>query len=114
MVAMLLVSSACTAPRMARDADPGHTAEAVLSGSLPAGRYDVGVSLPDGPGRDILVSQCLNCHELTSLELFSSFYGRANWRSLVVTMRGNGAVLDDDEVETVTDYLTTHFGTGMP
>jgi len=71
-----------------------------------------GIGLPPGAGREILVNQCLNCHELGALELFQGFYDRERWRSLVITMRGNGAVLDDDEVEVLAGYLAEHFGTG--
>jgi mono/diheme cytochrome c family protein len=70
------------------------------------------VELPPGAGRAILQRQCLNCHELDALELFSGFYGRDRWRSLVITMRDNGAVVDDGEVEVLAAYLARHFGTG--
>jgi mono/diheme cytochrome c family protein len=70
------------------------------------------VALPSGEGREILVSQCLNCHELNALELFSGFYNQNRWRSLVITMRENGAEIDDREVEVLAAYLARHFGTG--
>ena len=70
-------------------------------------------TLPDGEGRDILVHECLNCHELSALELFQGFYTRELWRSLVITMRGNGAQVDDEQVEILADYLALHFGTGV-
>jgi hypothetical protein len=68
--------------------------------------------LPDGAGRSILERECLNCHELDALELFKGFYTRERWRSLVMTMRDNGAVVDDEEVEVLAAYLARHFGTG--
>ena len=73
--------------------------------------YDAGVDLPAGAGRDVLRNQCLNCHELEALTLFQDFYDRDLWRSLVVSMRANGAVLDDDDVEILATYLARHFGT---
>ncbi len=69
-------------------------------------------ALPSGAGRTILERECLNCHELDALELFSGYYGRAEWRSLILTMRENGAVVDDAEVEVLAAYLARHFGTG--
>lgn len=69
-------------------------------------------SLPAGDGRGILERECLSCHELDALELFSDFYSRDQWRSLVITMRGNGAQVDDDEVEVLATYLARHFGIG--
>lgn len=72
-----------------------------------------GVELPPGQGRALLERECLNCHELKALTLFSAYYNRERWRALVMTMRGNGAVLDDAEVEVVADYLARNFGTGV-
>ena len=74
--------------------------------SAPAGM------LPPGEGRAILESQCLVCHELDALELFADYYGRDRWRSLVLTMRANGANVNDAEVEVLAGYLSQHFGTG--
>jgi mono/diheme cytochrome c family protein len=69
--------------------------------------------LPVGDGRDILLTQCLICHELDALELFKGFYNKERWRSLVLTMRENGAQVDDREVEILAEYLAEHFGTGV-
>jgi hypothetical protein len=74
--------------------------------------FDAGIDLPAGQGRDILVSECLNCHELAVLELFKGFYTRDNWHALVVSMRANGAQVDDDEIDVLSAYLAQHFGAG--
>lgn len=89
----VLVSGACAAPE-------------VLDRSQRVG------GLPDGPGRDILVTECLNCHELDALELFKDYYDKERWRSLVLTMRENGARVDDREVDILAGYLARYFGTG--
>ena len=75
--------------------------------------FDAGVTLPEGAGREILVAQCLVCHELAALELFRDFYDQDSWRSLVESMRAHGADVDDAEVELVSAYLAQHFGTGV-
>ena len=80
----------------------------------PVQAFQAGVELPAGQGRDVLVSACLGCHELTALELFRGFYTRDSWRSLIVTMRANGAQVDDADVEMIADYLAEHFGQGSP
>jgi len=77
------------------------------------GEVEAGVVLPPGAGRPLLERECLNCHELDALALFSNFYDRDLWRSLVMTMRGNGAKLDDAEVEVIAEYLARNFGTGV-
>lgn len=94
---MLLVSAACTT-----------TQQPV---STPDAAFAAGVELPVGEGREILITECLNCHELASLELFKDFYDRDLWRSLVISMRANGAEVDDAEVDVLSEYLARHFGT---
>jgi mono/diheme cytochrome c family protein len=69
-------------------------------------------SLPRGAGRVILERECLSCHELDALALFRDYYGRAQWRALILTMRDNGAALDDEQVEVLASYLAQHFGIG--
>jgi hypothetical protein len=75
----------------------------------PAPAFEAGVELPRGPGRDLLVSACLSCHELVALGLFKGFYTHESWRSLLLTMKGYGADVDDAEIELLADYLTQHF-----
>lgn len=70
------------------------------------------MDLPAGPGRATLERECLNCHELDALELFREYYGQSQWRSLVLTMRDNGARVEDGEVDDLAAYLSRYFGTG--
>ena len=120
LLAQLGIHSACTSvqapqPPVATEARATTSQASPSPPSSPlATAYEVGVELPEGPGRDILISECLICHELGSLELFKDFYNRDSWRSLVVSMRGNGAEVDDTEIEVLSDYLAQHFGVGTP
>lgn len=75
---------------------------------------DAGVELPPGPGRDLVVSACLGCHDLGGITLFSSFYSRDDWHTLVLTMIETGASIAPSEVEAIADYLGRHFGAGSP
>ena len=75
---------------------------------------DPGIELPDGPGREILLGACLACHNLGGLALFKGFYTRDSWRNLVLTMQANGARVDADEIEALSDYLALHFGPAPP
>ena len=57
--------------------------------------FEPGVELPAGQGREILMASCLSCHQLTGLPLFAAFYTRDSWLTLVLTMKGHGAEIDD-------------------
>lgn len=106
LACLLAASAACTTEPQAPAV--GGTAR------QPRTAFDSGIELPDGAGREILVTACLNCHELTALALFSDFYGRDNWRSLIVSMQANGAEVDGQAIDVLADYLAEHFGTGAP
>lgn len=80
------------------------------SSAEPTQAFEAGIDLPEGPGREILVTSCLACHDLVALTLFKGFYTRDSWKALVLTMVGNGAELDAAEVEVLADYLERYFG----
>ena len=86
-------------------ADAGTAAAAV--GTLPT--EDPGVELPAGPGRELLLSRCLGCHNLGGLELFNDYYTREDWHMLLETMVAHGAKVDAAELEIVADYLGLNY-----
>ena len=61
--------------------------------------------LPDGPGKAILLSACTACHDLTEVTKFRGFYTKDEWRDIVVTMVKYGAVVKEDEVPVLVEYL---------
>jgi hypothetical protein len=80
------------------------------SAGAPVQFADPGIELPPGDGRGILLGECLGCHDLGGLTLFSGFYRRDDWRVLVQTMVTHGATIDAAEVEILADYLALNFG----
>ena len=66
--------------------------------------------LPQGAGRQILMSACTSCHNLREVTKFNGFYGREQWRDIVLTMMDYGAPINAKEVEVLSDYLTSAFG----
>jgi hypothetical protein len=66
--------------------------------------------IPDGPGKAVLLSACTACHELKEITKFRGFYTKDEWRDIVVTMVKYGAVVKDDEVTVLVDYLFKNFG----
>ena len=66
--------------------------------------------LPEGAGRQLLMRACTSCHSLREVTKFSGFYGRDQWRDIVLTMMDYGAPVNAKEVEVLTDYLAQHLG----
>ena len=69
-----------------------------------------GEDLPDGPGKKILLRACTTCHDLDEITKFKGYYTRAQWKDIVGTMREYGAMLEESEVEPLTDYLFAAVG----
>src|ERR671935_1524904 len=61
------------------------------------------VTLPEGPGREIVQTQCASCHGLNLIT--NSGYARDEWLSVFSTM----VALPQDQAATVADYLAKNF-----
>lgn len=65
-------------------------------------------NLPEGEGKEIVKRVCQQCH---GLGVFTSLkFTVDGWRPVVAEMVSNGAPLQDEEVETVAQYLANNFG----
>ena len=107
MLPALAIVAACggRAPQPAATAQQSVTSQQAVTAQPAAG-----VELPAGPGRELLLRDCLGCHDLGGLALYQGFYTRDDWLVLVQTMVAHGAATDAAEAETVADYLAQHFG----
>jgi competence protein ComEA len=82
---------------------------ALLAFSAPAFADDF-PALPAGPGRDVTVKVCAQCH---SPEIVASQkMDQAGWKAIVDQMASNGAQATDAEFDTITKYLTASFPAG--
>jgi len=64
--------------------------------------------VPEGPGREVLLNTCTQCHDLGRIRL-----GRRTpeeWEETLVSMLNEGAQLSDEEFGLVHQYLSTNFG----
>jgi cytochrome c5 len=66
------------------------------------------VTLPDGPGKDLVAARCTACHDLERVAAVKR--QKADWPALVANMVGRGAVATPDEAQAITSYLATNFG----
>jgi mono/diheme cytochrome c family protein len=64
-------------------------------------------SLPEKPGRDVMVRVCSQCHspEVAAQQSLDA----TGWKALVDQMANNGAQASDAEFDTISKYLATAF-----
>jgi cytochrome c5 len=80
----------------------------VLTVALATLSMAVPQELPEGKGKTLLEERCSSCHSLKPVVSLKQSQGA--WKKLVVKMVGEGAQLDDTEVDLVTEYLAKNFG----
>jgi mono/diheme cytochrome c family protein len=64
-------------------------------------------TLPEGPGRDVTVRVCSQCHspEVAAQQSLDA----SGWKALVDQMANNGAQATDAEFDTISKYLAGAF-----
>ncbi len=65
-------------------------------------------SLPNGPGKAILLGQCVQCHTLE--QAVASPRSEAQWEETITKMINFGAPLGPEEQGRLAQYLAEHFG----
>src|SRR5437868_11452004 len=66
---------------------------------------------PDGPGKEVLVSKCFQCH--TPNMWMDQRQDRRAWESTLYRMVGRGALWTEDEIRQMADYLGNVYGMQM-
>ncbi len=66
------------------------------------------VSLPSGPGKEVVESRCTACHDLERIA--TATRTKADWDRIVTNMVARGATATPDEVRTILSYLIAQFG----
>jgi len=67
-----------------------------------------GNTLPPGEGRDLVAVACGQCHGLRTITLLRD--GPAGWKKTVDEMTLRGAPIEQQETETIVQYLSNNFG----
>jgi len=83
----------------------------VLTAFLPAASVQA-QDLPDGVGKNLVMTVCTQCHELTRIT--SKKRTKEEWNDTVDKMATRGARASDEEFETIVTYLTKYFGKDQP
>ena len=66
------------------------------------------VTLPGGPGKDLVEARCTACHDLERVAVVKR--QKSEWPTVVANMIGRGAVATPDEVQAIISYLASNFG----
>jgi cytochrome c5 len=66
------------------------------------------VSLPEGPGKELVSARCARCHDLE--KVVSSTRSKADWESITINMVQRGMPSTPDETQKIISYLQAHFG----
>lgn len=63
--------------------------------------------LPEGPGKQIIETACMGCHEPRRIQ--NTNYSPEEWRQVIAMMVNFGAPVPKDQIATLTDYLIKTF-----
>jgi cytochrome c5 len=64
--------------------------------------------LPDGPGKEVLLNTCTQCHDLFRIK--ANRRSPEEWEETLVSMLNEGAMINDEEFARVLRYLSRNFG----
>ena len=90
----------------------GLAATLFLAFTAPRAQQAANGGLPPGDGRDIVAVACSQCHALTAITQLRE--GETAWRNQVYDMILRGALVTPADIDSVTKYLATNFGPGVP
>jgi competence protein ComEA len=108
-VTQVLVSLSIGLPLFVWSIANGGTRTAVAATIVQA---DPNASLPDGPGKSVVIATCTKCHAITNIT--GVHKDRDSWAETVSKMVGYGATASDDDLQTILDYLTKYYGPEAP
>ena len=79
----------------------------MAAAQTPSGPADEHAKLPAGPGRELMIRVCSQCHapEVAADQQLD----QAGWKSLVDEMASKGAVATDAELDEIVHYLANAF-----
>ncbi len=63
---------------------------------------------PQGPGRDLVLDNCMNCHSMAPIVMAQKTKGE--WNQLAIVHRDKVSRLTDDDFNQLLGYLIANFG----
>jgi mono/diheme cytochrome c family protein len=77
----------------------------LISGGALAQQKPAAPSLPEAPGKEVLLKKCFQCH--TPAMWMDQRQDRRAWESTLYRMVGRGALWTEEEIGAMADYLGT-------
>lgn len=68
-----------------------------------------GQGLPEGPGRDAVITGCTACHGLDNILQPHKKLTAVEWETYVYDMVARGAPVNKEDIEPIKQYLIKHF-----
>jgi competence protein ComEA len=81
---------------------------ALLCGAMTLNGSIASAQLPEGPGKEVTLQLCGNCHEATIVQAHRQ--SRDEWVSTIQKMIASGAEGTEDQFTAVLAYLSKNFG----
>jgi len=67
--------------------------------------------IKNGPGKDVVETNCSVCHSLEYIPMNSPFLDRAKWDATIKKMQGPyGASISPQDAAAILDYLSKNYG----
>lgn len=94
---------------LATQLGPGLMHSAATPSGVAAGDGPMKISLPEGPGRQLVAERCALCHDLA--KVISVHRTKADWESITIDMMQRGVNATPVETGTMIAYLQANFST---
>jgi cytochrome c5 len=115
LLAAVSAATACSAPAdsAATAPPPASTPPPTPAPSAPGPtKIDMNAIFPPGPGRDLVLNNCQNCHTFVPIVVLQM--DEAAWTRSSVDHRPRVTGLSEDDFKTLYDYLKANFNPAHP
>jgi cytochrome c5 len=109
---LLLASLALAAAGCGSASENASDASDASAGSNDPVKVDLEAIFPQGPGRDLVLENCQNCHTFVPIVVLQM--DKDAWTRNSLDHRERVTGLTDDQFKTVYEYLTANFGPHRP
>ncbi len=113
---ILLLAAACGgsgAPDAAREASsPAASSGTATAATGAPARLDMDAIFPSGPGRELLLNNCQNCHTFVPIVVLQM--DKDAWHRNSIDHRERVTTLSDEEFKILYEYLAANFNPDRP